>query len=411
MKNSILIIGINYFPEITGIGKYTAEMAEYLVSEKEFGVTVITGNPYYPQWRIYDGYKNNIKKEIVNGITVYRSPVYIPSRPRTMLRLLQDALFLACSFMIINWLIMRRKRFDYIFIPAPPFAIGFIGLYYRFFFRKVKLIYHIQDLQIDVAKNLGMLKHKRLLGILFKLETHILKSVNYVSTISEGMKSKIQEKANNQIDTLLFPNWINNSEIFPTSPDSILKKYSWLKDKKMIFYSGAIGEKQGLEILIDTAHYFKDHEAFCFIIAGEGPYKEKLSLYAQSMGLANVIFLNLLPTNEFNEMLNAAFLHIIIQKEAGNDLFLPSKLTNILGVGGCVIVSASTSTSLYNIINNYQCGYIIPNSNLENISSSIIELSRNTELYEKIKLNARSYATTYLYKVNVIDNFLSKISQ
>jgi colanic acid biosynthesis glycosyl transferase WcaI len=84
LEKSILIIGINYFPEITGIGKYTAEMAEYLSLEKQFEVTVITGNPYYPQWRIYDGYKNNIHKEIINGITVYRTPVYIPSRPRTI---------------------------------------------------------------------------------------------------------------------------------------------------------------------------------------------------------------------------------------------------------------------------------------------------------------------------------------
>ena len=30
-KNRILIYGINYYPELTGIGRYTAEMAEWLV--------------------------------------------------------------------------------------------------------------------------------------------------------------------------------------------------------------------------------------------------------------------------------------------------------------------------------------------------------------------------------------------
>ncbi len=385
-------------------------MAEYLAKEKNFEVTVITGNPYYPQWRLYDGYKNNIKKEIVNGITVYRMPVYIPARPRTMKRLLQDALFLASTFIMLSILMLKRRKFDYLFFPIPPFAIGFLGLYYRCFFRKTILIYHIQDLQIDAASNLGMIKRRLIIQILFKMEEYILKRVNFISTISEGMLKKIQAKTDKQLNILLFPNWINNNLIFPTSSDSYIKKYSWLKNKKMIFYSGAIGEKQGLEVLIDTANYFKDNEEYCFVIAGEGPYKEKLSIYSQGFGLTNVYFLRLLPTNEFNEMLNAAFLHIIIQKDPGKDLFLPSKLTNILGVGGCAIVSASASTSLYNIINNNKCGHIIPDSNLENISTSIIKLTEDRELYEKIKSNAFTYSRSHLYKTNVIDRFLAKIS-
>ena len=410
MKKSILIIGINYFPEITGIGKYTAEMAEYLSSQKNFEVTVITGNPYYPQWRIYDGYKNNIKKEIVNGITVYRSPVYIPSRPRTMRRLLQDALFFTCSFLIISYLMISRKKYDYIFTPVPPFLIGFLGIYYRFFFRKTKLIYHIQDLQIDAASNLGMIRNNGLINLLFKFEAFILTNVDFVSTISDGMLAKIESKTTKKLNTLLFPNWINNNEIFPTTSDSIIKKYSWLKNKKMILYSGAIGEKQGLEVLVDTANYFKDNDEYCFVISGEGPYKEKLSLYSQDYGLSNVYFLNLLPTNEFNEMLNAAFFHIIIQKESGNDLFLPSKLTNILGVGGCAIVSATNTTSLYKIVNDHQCGFIIPSSTLEYLSSSIKKLTSDTDLYNEIKLNAKNYAVNHLYKANVIDNFLNRIA-
>ena len=410
MKKSILIIGINYFPEITGIGKYTAEMAEYLANIKGLEVTVITGNPYYPQWRIYDGYKNKIKKEVVNGITVYRTPVYIPSKPRTMKRLLQDALFVLCTFLIMNFLLVKRRKFDYLFFPSPPFLTGFIGLYYRVFFRKAKLIYHIQDLQIDAANKLKMIEHKYFTKILFKLEEFILKNVDVVSTISEGMLTKIRAKTKKKINIILFPNWINNSDIFPTTSHSIIKNYSWLENKKMILYSGAIGEKQGLEVLIDTANYFKANNEYCFVIAGEGPYKEKISLYSQNFGLTNVYFLNLLPTVEFNEMLNAAFLHVVIQREAGNDLFLPSKLTNILGVGGCVIVSATEATSLYNIINNNQCGYIIPCSNLDNLSQSIIKLTEDNLLYEKLKLNAIAYANSHLKKTNVIDCFLSKIA-
>ena len=46
-----LLYGINFAPELTGIGKYTGEMAERLVRQGH-EVTVVTGYPYYPHWRL-----------------------------------------------------------------------------------------------------------------------------------------------------------------------------------------------------------------------------------------------------------------------------------------------------------------------------------------------------------------------
>ncbi|PJC71406.1 MAG: colanic acid biosynthesis glycosyltransferase WcaI, partial [Zetaproteobacteria bacterium CG_4_8_14_3_um_filter_59_5] len=51
----VLISGINYSPELTGIGKYTGEMAEWL-SEQGHEVRVVAAPPYYPEWKVRDGY-------------------------------------------------------------------------------------------------------------------------------------------------------------------------------------------------------------------------------------------------------------------------------------------------------------------------------------------------------------------
>ena len=55
----VLIIGINYRPELTGIGPYTADLAEHLASRGD-RVTVITGLPHYPGWRIAPGTPRNL---------------------------------------------------------------------------------------------------------------------------------------------------------------------------------------------------------------------------------------------------------------------------------------------------------------------------------------------------------------
>ena len=51
----ILIYGLNYAPELTGTGKYTAEMAEALAALGH-DVRVVCAPPYYPEWKVADGF-------------------------------------------------------------------------------------------------------------------------------------------------------------------------------------------------------------------------------------------------------------------------------------------------------------------------------------------------------------------
>lgn len=53
----ILVYGINYSPELTGIGKYTGEMVEWMASQGH-DVRVITAPPYYPEWKVGERYSS-----------------------------------------------------------------------------------------------------------------------------------------------------------------------------------------------------------------------------------------------------------------------------------------------------------------------------------------------------------------
>jgi colanic acid biosynthesis glycosyl transferase WcaI len=50
----IAVVGINYAPETSGIAPYTTEMCEFLASAGA-EVTVLTGIPHYPEWRVTHG--------------------------------------------------------------------------------------------------------------------------------------------------------------------------------------------------------------------------------------------------------------------------------------------------------------------------------------------------------------------
>ena len=50
----LLIYGLNYAPERTGVGKYTGEMAEWLGGAGN-RIRVVTAHPYYPAWKVGAG--------------------------------------------------------------------------------------------------------------------------------------------------------------------------------------------------------------------------------------------------------------------------------------------------------------------------------------------------------------------
>ena len=73
MNKTITLITSNFFPEDTAIGLYTTQLSEYLI-KKGFQVTIITGFPYYPNWKIFKEYSSKpfFYEETHNNIRIIR---------------------------------------------------------------------------------------------------------------------------------------------------------------------------------------------------------------------------------------------------------------------------------------------------------------------------------------------------
>ena len=83
----ILIHGINFHPEPTGIGKYSGEMAAELVAMGH-EVRVVAAPPYYPDWRIGDGWRNGYSRHEWKGVDVWRVPLWVPAQPSGLKRII-----------------------------------------------------------------------------------------------------------------------------------------------------------------------------------------------------------------------------------------------------------------------------------------------------------------------------------
>lgn len=399
MQKRILYIGYNFSPELTGIGKYSGEMMEWL-AKKGHRCTVITAFPYYPQWKVEETYRKKSswfqKEEYTyeggGRMTIFRCPMYVPKRPTGKKRIGADFSFFSTSFLRILALLLKQKD-AYVISVAPTFLSGVLGALYR----KVtgaKHLHHIQDLQIETAQELGMIKSKSLIKALFKVEKFIFRNSDTISSISEAMIKRIGEKAKRKIAFL--PNWTDTDFFYPITDTLGLKqKFGFSPIDKIVLYSGGIGEKQGLENILAAAKALEDEQALKFVICGSGPYKMVLEEMAKSMALKNVFFLPLQPKDDFNAFLNMADIHLVIQKKNAGDLVMPSKLTTILAVGGVALVTAEPGTDLYELVNRYTMGLTIEPEDEEALTQGILTLCQSEEI-PRIQKNAHDYAKKYL---------------
>ena len=412
MNKRILLIGYNFSPEPTGIGKYSGEMIHWL-AKHGYDCLVVTTYPYYPYWKVQEPYFKKrfwYTKEVENfssggKITTYRCPMYVPKEPSGKKRMLLDLSFMFSAFLQLIKLLFVKKC-DTVITVVPSFQFGLLGYFYKVF-KKSKTVYHIQDLQIEAAEDLNMISSKKVLNLLYKVERFIFKKTDIISSISEKMISKIEEKANKKV--VLFPNWSDTQFFKPLDNKTELKTaFGFSSTDKVVLYSGAIGEKQGLESIIYAAETFKVQPEVKFVICGTGPYKEKLIALTEKLGLNNVNFFPLQPFDKFNQFLNMADVHLVIQKAKASDLVMPSKLTTILAVGGLALITANKDSGLHALTEKYNMGVLVEAENQEALNIGLEKALKTNERLAIMK-NARNYAQEYLDIDNVMKAFESII--
>jgi colanic acid biosynthesis glycosyl transferase WcaI len=402
----ILIYGINYSPELTGIGKYTGEMCSWLAAQGH-EVSVISALPYYPEWQVHPAYRGKMwHREMMDGVEVYRCPLYVPQEVTSLKRIIHEFTFLASTLPV--WIsLLFQKKYDVTFSINPPFHLGLLPLLFSKL-KGSKIVSHIQDLQVDAAKDLGMIKNESFLNLMFGVEKFILDRSDVVSTISEGMQRKIEGKGISKDKIWQFPNWVDENAIRPLSREQSLRKEFGFRDTdKVVLYSGNLGEKQGLEVIIDAAKAFQNQPNVYFFISGTGGGKEKLVGMVREAGLQNVQFHPLQPYKKLSALLAMADVHLVLQKKSASDLVLPSKLTGILASGGCAIITALPGTTLYEVIRKYDMGILAEPESAPALVSAIGQGLFGDS--QALRDNARKYAVEHLGKNQILRNLEGKL--
>jgi colanic acid biosynthesis glycosyl transferase WcaI len=390
-RMKILIYGVNYSPELTGIGKYTGGMAEWLAAHGH-QVQVVTAPPYYPEWKVGAGYSGACyRHERLNGVDVWRCPLYVPGQVLGLKRILHLA-----SFAVSSLPVMLRQMFwkpDMIVVIEPPLFCAPIA-WLSAKISRAECWLHIQDFEVDAAFDLGIIPYAWMKNFASATEHFLMHRFDVISTISNAMLDRLREKG---VDgPVLFPNWadISRMQFDQAGRDLFRTNFEIGNTETLCLYSGNIGAKQGLEILLDVAGRLPDVR---FVICGGGASSKNLQLKAEEHDLNNITFFPLQPLDKLPSLLSAADIHLVIQKAGAADLVMPSKLTNILAIGGLALVTAEASSELGRLAEGEgACVCRCDPEDADALVCAILALSNDKVLSKQMMLNAKEYAESHI---------------
>jgi colanic acid biosynthesis glycosyl transferase WcaI len=342
----ILLYGINFYPELTGVGKYTGELAFWLV-EKGYEVVVVTAHPYYPEWKLRGGKLDLIYRiEKIKGVTVIRCPIFVPEKVTKAKRILHLMSFAVIS---IPALIIG-------FFQAPTYVVNIVPTIFTSPFTLVcallfrsKAVLHVQDFESDAMIALFARTNTFVIKLIYWVEGLIFRSFWRVTTISEELRARAIAKGAHPSRVHLFRNWSSiNQNARKGNPVISERLNGYIFDNdRLVVYAGNIGEKQGLEILIDVIQGYENEATTKFLIVGDGVARGRLESECCKRGLQNVRFIPVLSDEDFVEVMGRVDCHIVIQKKGISSMVMPSKIANIFSMGGNAVVSADENTTLH----------------------------------------------------------------
>ena len=207
-------------------------------------------------------------REVVNGISVLHTYLYVPENPRgTIRRLLSD-----CSFSISALMGVFDLRPDLVVVISPPLRLVFTAILLTF--GRSRIFLQIKDLVPAAAVAVGAFKPgSRILKAAYAFERFAYKRADGIGVICEGMRGNLLSKGVPAEKVLLRPDYIDTHAIFPSSRDNAFRaRFGIPTGDFLAIYSGSVGGKQGLQTFVEAASLLGEESGITCCLIGDGPY-------------------------------------------------------------------------------------------------------------------------------------------
>jgi len=402
----IVMLGINYWPEETGIAVFNTGRCEYLAA-RGHDTTMCTGFPYYPRWRVDEVYRGRLfARETRNGVEIRRSYLYVPGRVTTLRRIFHEGSFIATSCLRA----LAGRRPDLLVTVSPPLGLALSSVLLQRVWG-IPYVFHVPDLQPDAAVDLGMLPSGPMVKFLYAIERLAYRRAALVSTLTPTMQRKIVGKGVPAERVVLSPDWAE-PDLFDlplTGGGAAFRERFGLVNRLLVVHVGNMGVKQGLDVVLAAAERSRDYPEVVYLLVGDGAVRPALEARAAMAGLDNLRILPLQPTPIFRQLLAAADLTLVTQQRTVGDIVFPSKVLTLLAAGKPVVASLNASSEVARVVTEAGAGVIAVAEDPEALVAAVGALRGDADRRQRMGANGRAYARAHWDRGRILTNMEQRL--
>lgn len=365
---NILIVSHYFYPEDFKVNDIAFDFAK-----QGHNVTVLTGKPNYPHGRFFKGYNFfNKRKEIINGVTVIRTPL-IPRFDSSGKYLIINYLsFLFFAFFAVTFRV--RGNYDVIFgISLSPMTSVLPGVWLKRKF-KAPLVLWILDLWPDSVISNTDYKGGVVINTLNKIINHIYKNADKVLISSKSFKQSIVSKFKVAEEKIMhFPNWAE--DVF-TSPDTNSEvEIPVLPEGFNVMFAGNLGESQDFEAVVEAAKMTKDEVNW--IIVGDGRKADWIKEKKSEFALDNMYLLGRYPLETMPAFFAKADAMLVsLRDDPTFASTVPGKVQAYMGSGKVILGMLPGEGK--ELINESGCGLAVAAGDYEGLVANALKIKNLT---------------------------------
>jgi len=330
-KTDLAIVNRSFWPKSQVIGEGLLQFAEK--TAKQHSVCVIT--------QAEDDFSELLASHgRGQGVHIRACKAYTTSKSSLVMRLVE-----AIYFMFWTFISLIRAKPAHVYVSTnPPVVVPFIvALYCRLF--KASYVYHLQDIHPEAA-NIVIPLNRLIYRVLKRIDNYTLRHAKSIITLSEDMKSYIQQRSDTTSPIFLLDN-----PSFETTPHPIEKR------TKDIVFCGNAGRLQLIPLLTAAIEdYIKNGGKLRFTFAGGGLYLPEIKALAEKYH--QVDYLGFIPALDAAELIrNHRWALLPINDEVTKYAF-PSKSSGYALSGSAILAICGINTSVARWIKKHQVGIV-----------------------------------------------------
>jgi len=398
----ILVISQYFWPETFRVN----EVVKFL-RENNYHVDVLTGNPNYPEGKLFDEFKLD-KKKFNNyyGASILRVPVFL-RRDGSQIFLFLNYITFVFSSIFFGFFLLKNKKYDIVFSFATSPLTSSLSAIFFSKIKSCKSFIWVLDLWPDILTELNIIKNIFLYKIISAISKFIYKNFDYILSQSKSFQERISFYNNNHNNNIYFPAWAEN---IGKSKNKEAKNYA---DKSFkIVFTGNVGESQNFENVIKAAILLKNYDDIKWIIVGSGRELENIKKIILREGIKNFILEGKKPLEDMSYYHSIAdVLFISLKSGEAISSTIPGKLQTYLKSNKFILGMIKGESK--KIIEESGMGLCVSPDNPEDLVKTILYLKSHPEIIEKINNSnlGREYLEKNFNKDLILENLIKHFNK